>query len=146
MTSNEITWYPNATTIAGATEAVIPAILTGIKPKLINRKLGTFEQYPDNLFTQFSETHNIHAIENTTRMCPPYLCKAQLENPYQLLVEDTYVSFLHRIYPINIQHKLPPINDRWVGFLREVKNEKKRTYDFSERLNTFNQFIMFANG
>jgi hypothetical protein len=139
--SNEITWYPNATTIAGATEAVIPAILTGIKPKLINRKLGTFEQYPDNLFTQFSETHNIHAIENTTRMCPPYLCKAQLENPYQLLVEDTYVSFLHRIYPINIQHKLPPINDRWVGFLREVKNEKKRTYDFSERLNTFNQFI-----
>jgi hypothetical protein len=139
--SKEISWYPNATTIASATEVVIPAILTGIRPKLINRKLGTFEQYPDNLFTLFSQTHNIHAIENTTRMCPPYLCKSQIEKPYQLLLEDTYISFLHRIYPNNIKDRLPSINDRWVGFLRELKHEKKRTYNFSERLTTFNQFI-----
>jgi hypothetical protein len=139
--SKEITWYPNATTIASATEVVIPAILTGIMPKTKNRKLGTFEQYPNNLFTQFSETHSIHAVENTTRMCPPYLCKSQLKEPYQLLIEDTYISFLHRIYPKNIKNKLPPINDRWVGFLRELKHEKRRTYEFSERLNTVNQFI-----
>jgi hypothetical protein len=138
--SQESTWYPNALAISSATEMAIPSILSGIEP---NRKrvVGSYEQYPVNLFTLFSPSHAIHAVENTTRMCPSSICKSVIKDKYQLLLEDVLVSYLYIITPKDLQKKLPPINDRWVGYLREIKNKKNKRYDFSERKNTFTTFI-----
>ena len=51
-----------------------------------------------------------------------------------------YISYLYIIYPKDTRHKLPPVNDRWIGFMRELKNQKRKNYDFSERLNKFKNF------
>jgi hypothetical protein len=139
--ANEATWYPNTHAISNTTELALPAILSGIKPSTSKKRIGTYQQYPNNLFTLFANSHNIHAIENTSRMCPPYLCKSVLENPYRLLTEDVLVSYLYLIVPRDKKSILPPINDRWIGYLREMKNEKRKSFDFSERLNKFDSFV-----
>ena len=138
--SQSATWYPNATAISSATDIALPSILSGILPEK-KTNTGSFEQYPQNLFTLFSPTHTIHAIENTTRMCPSFICKAIIDKPYQLLIEDVAISYLYTIYPKDKLYKLPPINDRWIGFMRELKNESLDKFGFSERKNTFIKFI-----
>ncbi len=139
--TQQATWYPNAIAISNATEIVIPSILSGIKPNLSSLRLGTVEQYPENLFTLFGGTHRINAIENTTRMCPQFLCQPMIENPMTLLLEDSFVSYLHHIFPTAWIDKLPAINNRWVGFLREQKTESHKTYDYSARLDKVLNFI-----
>jgi hypothetical protein len=138
--ADEMTWYPNATSVSSATELAIPALLSGLKPDFNNPKVGSYEQYPKNLFTLFANSHKINAVENSTRMCPSYLCMSKLEDPLQLLIEDSYVSYLYVITPSDLKAKLPPINDRWIGYLRDVKNENRQTYSYSERLQTFQNF------
>lgn len=138
--AKQSTWYANATAVSSATELALPAILNGIKPSLKEARSGTYEQYPYNIFTQFSNSHKIHAVENSTRMCPSHLCQSVVEKPFQLLWEDMYISYLYIIYPKDTRHKLPPVNDRWIGFMREIKNQKRKDYDFSERLNKFKKF------
>jgi hypothetical protein len=138
--AEDATWYPNAKAISSATSIVLPALLSGISPKN-NSSVGTFEQYPSNLFTLFSTTHTLHVIENATNMCPSYLCKSRLLNPYELLIEDVFVNFQYLVYPHEMRDKLPAINNRWIGYLRELKNEKNNGYNFSERLNKFYTFI-----
>jgi len=140
--AKNLTWYPNASAISNSTTLVLPAILSGIEPSKTQELLATYEQYPNNLFTQFSKSHSMHVVENTSRLCPQYLCKSVLKNPYQLVVEDTLVSFLYKVYPQDLRKYLPPINDRWVGFMREFKNrDKSLEGDFSERLAKFTDFI-----
>ena len=134
------TWYPNAKAISSATNISLPAILSGLKPGK-PLKAGVFEQYPNNLFTYLSNTHSMNVIENTSRMCPEYLCKSLLENKYQILLEDVLVTYQHHVYPNDMKHKLPAINNRWIGYMREIKDEKKKGFDFSERLDKFNNFI-----
>lgn len=139
LTKNAI-WYPNAKSISSATNIALPAILSGVKPSN-PLKAGIFEQYPNNLFTYLSNTHSMNVIENTTRMCPGYLCKSIIKDKYQILLEDVFVSYQHYVYPNDMKHKLPAINNRWIGYMRELKNEKKKGFDFSERLDKFNNFI-----
>ncbi|HHL32655.1 MAG TPA: hypothetical protein ENJ41_08715, partial [Oceanospirillales bacterium] len=138
--AQQATWYTNATAIASATELALPSILSGIKPSLKKVRSGTHEQYPYNLFTLFSNSHKIHAVENSTRMCPSHLCQSVIDIPFKLLLEDVYVSFLYIIYPKDTRHKLPPINNSWIGFMRELDKDKRKTYDFSQRLNKFETF------
>ncbi|MFK8012194.1 MAG: sulfatase-like hydrolase/transferase [Marinicellaceae bacterium] len=135
------TWYNKATTISSATDMAVPAIISGISPKNANNRMPIHDQYPDNLFSLFSSTHHINAIENNSRMCPQSLCKPLIKDPIKLLIEDVLVTFGHYILPIKKKSKLPPINDRWVGFLRELKNENEKKYAFSDRLNMFNKFV-----
>ncbi len=138
--AQDATWYPNAKTISSATNLALPAILTGENPIDYHGKVGTYEQFPNNLFSLLSASHQINAVESFTSLCPPHLCQENAADMTQLLIEDTAVIYLHRISPTNIRKKLPAINDRWIGYLQEFK-EEKATATFSERQETFNDFI-----
>ncbi len=138
--AEDFTWYPNTTAISSVTDISVPAILSGIEPK-DSSYLGTFQQYPQNIFTQISASHSIHAKEYATNMCPPHLCVSGISDPYRLLIEDSIISYLHIIYPQSLIEHLPPIGDRWIGYLREMKNEEKERHSYSERLAEFKDFI-----
>jgi len=134
------TWYRNTSAISSATDIAVPAILSGINPEG-HFKVGSYEQYPNNMFSFFSATHSVNAIENTTRMCPPTICKPIIKDPYRLLIEDSLISYLYIILPQDSRKALPPINDRWLGFLRDIKNQNSLNFTFSERKKKFINFI-----
>jgi hypothetical protein len=69
--AGDATWYRNFTTLSAWTFEAVPALLTGQLP---GDDLPDANRYPDNLFTLFTGTHDIHAVEQITRLCPAEIC------------------------------------------------------------------------
>jgi Sulfatase len=69
----DATWYRNNTTVSTFTYQVVPALLSGRLPGP-ETKLPDTRAFPDNLFTLFSGTHEIEAVEQITRLCPDHAC------------------------------------------------------------------------
>lgn len=67
-------WYRNHTAVAGFTAASVPAILSGEYPN--TTKFGTYDNYPDNLFTLIGDASKLNVHEAVTRLCPSKLCPA----------------------------------------------------------------------
>jgi hypothetical protein len=112
------TWFRNATTVSDGTSVAIPAILTG--PRSNGRQLANTESHPENLFSLFSPTHEIHARESSTLICSPQLCPplrgSVMENMSGLLSDVTVVA-LRTILPAPLTLRLPGVADRWSDFL-----------------------------
>ena len=68
--AGQANWYRNATTVSDSTLISIPTILSGQTPTLDNARLPTLQDYPNNLFTLLSATHELKIIENGTRLSP----------------------------------------------------------------------------
>lgn len=67
------TWYRNSTTVSGFTNEAVPALLSGLYPKPSDdQQFGV--PYPNNLFTLFGSSHDMHVHEPMTRLCPDDLC------------------------------------------------------------------------
>ena len=65
-------WYRNATTVATATTAAVPAILSG---RYAEDGAGpTAADHPENLFTLLASQYDLEASESVTAMCPSSLC------------------------------------------------------------------------
>ncbi|MCB1690440.1 MAG: sulfatase-like hydrolase/transferase [Halioglobus sp.] len=119
------TWYKNASTITDATALAIPAILTGNKPAPTAESFDispTAVNYPRNLFSMLSATHNIYASETITRLCPDSICS---DEPSQTIsrsaqlssaAADTVIVYLYLVSPEIFLQYLPPINSNWGGF------------------------------
>ena len=65
-------WYRNATTVATATTAAVPAILSGRYPS--DGQAPTAADHPENLFTLLASQYDLEASESVTSMCPDSLC------------------------------------------------------------------------
>lgn len=120
--ADRATWYPNATAVADATELAVPAMLTGQRPE--RGRLPTVAEHPVNLFTMLAPSHDIHAIEPITSLCPTQLNllagdRAAFGARLSLLISDLTVVWLHQTLPAAWAQHLPEITRTWSGFGRE---------------------------
>jgi hypothetical protein len=83
--ASDATWYRNFTTLSAWTFESVPALLTGQRP---GDELPDTRRYPDNFFTLFAGTHQVHAVEQITRLCPAEICPRSEGSALSLLVGD----------------------------------------------------------
>ncbi len=120
--ADRATWYPNATAAADVTELAIPAMLTGQRAE--QGRLPTLAEHPINLFTMLAPSHDIHAIEPITSLCPPRLNllageRAAFRARLSLLISDLTVVWLGQTLPAAWTQRLPEITQTWSGFGQE---------------------------
>jgi len=146
--STQSTWYKYATTVAEATTNAVPPILTGKFTGPSNQKLPLAANYPDSIFTLLAASHEINAFETFTQICPEDLCKGNRPD-WRMIAEDTLVVLAHTTAPDNLKQKLPQIDNKWVGYLRDAEELKNLHTDtglhphkrYKVRLDKFNQFM-----
>jgi hypothetical protein len=118
-------WFPNAVTVEQQTEHSVPAILTGVRP---DADLAPFAgQYPHNIFTALSESHDLAVYETLTHLCPATFCNStETATPYreraEVLITDIAIVAGHNLLPHAISDKLPPINRGWGYFAQDVED------------------------
>jgi hypothetical protein len=82
---DDATFYRNHSTVHAYTYQAVPALLTGTLP---TGALPDVATYPDNFFTLFGGTHDVHAVEQITRLCPTQLCPPEDSDPVRVLLGD----------------------------------------------------------
>ncbi|MEA2419855.1 MAG: hypothetical protein QOE60_2061 [Thermoleophilaceae bacterium] len=112
------TWYPNATTVNSQTTLAVPALLSGRRPT--PGMLPISADYPNSIFTLLGASHQIHAIETATQVCPEELCGERAREPaskrLRSLVKDLGVVSLHLVAPAAIEHRLPAVDQTFGDF------------------------------
>jgi hypothetical protein len=68
------TWYRNHTTVASFTTRALPSLLSGRLPPDGPKRAAVHAEYPDTLFSLLGATHDVHAVEWATELCPRSLC------------------------------------------------------------------------
>jgi hypothetical protein len=116
------TWYRNATTVSDGTYVAVPAILTGRRPA---QRLPTSSSYPDSVFTLVGASHEIHALEPVTHVCPTRLCGRRARDTADQrlgsLASDLTLVAAHLVLPDDIAASLPPIDRNYEDFAGEDK-------------------------
>lgn len=147
------TWYKYATGVAEGTLNAVPPILTGKLVDPSKRGLPLAANYPENIFTLLSSSHEINAYETFTHICPEDLCKSARPD-WRMVVEDTLVVFAHTTTPDNFKQNLPQIDNKWVGYLRDTDvtqnlhtdREMHPHHRYKVRLEKFDQFMFELEG
>jgi hypothetical protein len=110
------TWYPNATTVNSQTTLAVPALLSGRRPT--PDLLPISADYPNNLFTLLADSHEIHATETATQVCPERLCGKRKREPLakrlRSLAKDLGIVSTHLVAPERMESDLPAV-DRTFG-------------------------------
>ena len=70
----EATFFRNATSVAARTVHSVPAIVTGQLPRQPLAPVNA--EFPGNLFAVLSASHDVHAFESVTDLCPGDVCSA----------------------------------------------------------------------
>ncbi len=117
--ADRATWYPNATAAANVSELAVPAMLTGRKAE--QGRLPTLAEQPVNLFTLLAASHDIHAVEPVTSLCPPELNLLAEPRPsfgqrFSLLISDLSVVWLNLTLPTVWAERLPAVTQTWSAF------------------------------
>ncbi len=109
-------WFRNASTVAEKTRAAIPAILTGRYPEADLPPSAT--HYPANLFTMLSASHEVHALEPVTRLCPASLCGERATRAERLaaIARDLRPVYLRAILPEALLEGVPEVSRTWRSF------------------------------
>jgi hypothetical protein len=71
------TWYRNNTSVASRTAVSLPSIVTGVLPTSAEQRAAVHAEYPDNLMTALASTHEVHAVEWATELCPRSVCSSE---------------------------------------------------------------------
>lgn len=113
-------WFRNAGTLSGSTTVAVPAIISGeIRPGALPLAID----YPRNLFTLLSASHEFNVSERVTSLCPVSLCKGietqapqvsrqQLEGFFT----DLAIVYFHVLLPADLSARLPAISQSWGNF------------------------------
>ena len=115
--ARDATWYRNATTGAIDTPEAVPAMLTGVQPRA--NLLPTASDQPRSLFTLFRRSHQVHAVEPITDICPADLCpesRPAVGVRLGKLARDLRVVVQHLLLPDDLRDGLPAVDRVWVGF------------------------------
>jgi hypothetical protein len=113
------TWFPNAVTVMDHTEYSIPAMLTGVTPKLSQTPYAG--QYPNSLFTLLADSHQMDVQETMTELCPYSVCTDRIPPPpagnrAEALFHDISVISGHALLPKFLTEDLPQISGSWGNF------------------------------
>ncbi|HVM19371.1 MAG TPA: sulfatase-like hydrolase/transferase [Egibacteraceae bacterium] len=117
----DATLYTNATTVHGQTSDALPAALSGRYPD--SEKLPVASDHPDNLLALLSGSHDIHAVEPLTELCPPAQCPPAPgagDGRYARLLRDLAIVGSHLVLPEDLSGSLPPIDQGWRDFRGEA--------------------------
>ena len=96
------TFFRNATSVAARTVHSVPAMLTGHLPKESLAPVN--QQFPGNLFALLSSSHEVHALESVTALCPSDVCT---ENEWgrtrqRALIADAARVWVARVWPTTV--------------------------------------------
>ncbi len=111
-------WFRNASADYAWTIHSISSILTGIKhnPNL----LGTYRNYPRNLFTLFANDYDVTGYESTIRLCPPHICLNDKEvegmGKVELFWKDISAVYLNLLLPQPKSFGVPAISENYKNF------------------------------
>ncbi len=72
--TQDATFFRNATGAAAFTPHAIPAMLTGRFPD--KERAPVISQYPGNLFSLLTRSHDLHVFESITALCPREACRS----------------------------------------------------------------------
>jgi hypothetical protein len=73
--ADDATWFRNAAPAHPYTTRSIPSLLSGELPD--PSRLSTAADFPNNIFTLFAPTHDLHVVEPLTDLCPESLCQSE---------------------------------------------------------------------
>ncbi len=127
--ADRATWYPNATAAADVTALALPAMLTGANANASS--IPTFDHHPVNLFTVLAPSHDLHAVEPITSLCPPDLNlfaaeEASAGERLGLLASDLWIVWLATTLPSPWADELPDATRTWSGFGRKTLEIRDR--------------------
>ena len=145
-------WFRNATTNNESTLLSIPVILSGTLPRQRPYPLPVFREYPRNLFSLLSGSHDLRIQENVTGL-NPRRTPAPFVPRFRLLVEDLSVAYLHLLLPSSWAARwLPPVTQTWNQFLSpggpgpDRRTWKDFRVDWSGRADRFRNFVESIRG
>ena len=116
-------WFRNATTVSPETTRAVSAIVSGTFPK--PDTVPTTSNYPVNLFSLFSRSHEVVGFETVTELCPETICRSPLSFRVGAFVSDLCVLFTHMVAPAAYRKRLSSIADRWTGFMDPSRDSQK---------------------
>lgn len=120
------TWYRLAASGSPNTAYAVPALLSGSSAEV--GAVPVASAHPDNLFLQLAGTHEVHAFESLTALCPREVCsetagpgpeadtEADAVDGRRRLVGDLSVVLRHALGTDEWRETLPPISQGWSGF------------------------------
>ncbi|MBW3621061.1 MAG: sulfatase-like hydrolase/transferase [Actinobacteria bacterium] len=130
----ESVWYRNATTVTDRTSHAVPAILTGERPA--RDSLPVAAHHPRSLFSLLAPTHDVHAVEPATALCPPDVCgsggttSGSAPAGAAALWRDVRTVAGHVLLPEAWTAGLAPVDQAWGGFSGA---QPEADFDLSER-------------
>ena len=140
--AGESTWYRNATAVSDRTGHALPAIVTGVLPRI--GTLPKVDDHTNNLFTWLGPVYRLEVLEPLTALCPPGLCTESSE-PFRARLEsmtsDASVVFLHLITPQAWTGRLPPLTHSWRDFARPTWRKQWAERRRQDRRAAFLQFV-----
>ena len=140
-------WFRNATTVADRTTLAVPAILTGRVPD--EKRLPTFEEHPNNLFTLLGNSYEMRVFEAFTTLCPKRLCSDTVRTPaladrmLSMLI-DVGVIYPHIILPDEMTTRLPAINRTWHDFVEPTGKKDQQSSDRAQVKPHYQDFSNFV--
>ncbi|MEI6900798.1 MAG: sulfatase-like hydrolase/transferase, partial [Bacteroidota bacterium] len=114
--ANESWWFPNAISASCETMKSIPAILTGVKPLKNHPKLGTYADYPNNLFTLLAGQYYFNVHEPETSLFPDKLIKSIRVFEPASFVSDIGMICRVLLIPGMKKNSTNFLEGRWKGF------------------------------
>ena len=145
-------WFRNATTNNERTLLSIPVILSGTLPRQRPFPLPLFREYPKNLFSLLSGSHDLRIREQVTGLNPRRI-PAPFGPRFRLLAEDLSVAYLHLLLPPAWASRwLPPVTQTWNQFLNPgAPGPIRRAWrdfrvDWSRRPDRFRNFVDSIRG
>ncbi len=124
-------WFRNTSTNYAWTGHAVMSALTGMSQK--DSRLGTYRNFPNNLFTLMGHDYQVHGYESALRLCPPHICKNQHETKgfedVKIFWMDMTAIFLNLIFPQANKFGVPGISQSYKGFWdnksKQGRGEKK---------------------
>ncbi len=144
----DFTWYRNTTTVASTTGRAVPAILTGKYPDKDPNRAPTRFNHPQNLFTLFSDSHELKVFETITSLCPEKLNKiaATSRGKSSVLLStclDALAIYLQIVVPPPYSASLPDVSSTWGDFWDAgERNPHRPAVDKGKMFETFIQSIV----
>ncbi len=122
-------WYRNATAVSDYTRWALPAIITGRFPK--PGTVPTPGDHPNSLFTALGESHEVHAREALTALCPAAL-SGRTRQPFvrrqAAALADVRVLAAHLFLPPAGRIGLPDLTQDWGRFGQDDVSGFKRIW------------------
>ncbi|MEI6123990.1 MAG: sulfatase-like hydrolase/transferase [Bacteroidota bacterium] len=121
--ARESCWFPNAIGPSTETISSVPAILTGQMPLNCDKKLTTYSDHADNIFTLLAGQYYMNVYEAQTSLCPNEYNARSGKIQITSFESDILVIYRTIFYPGLLKKSSDYFGGRWKGFKMSDSNE-----------------------